>query len=84
MLHESHDMHSFLVIGRGTTTANAKGNHEEVACPSDVQEWQYWDNGWQNGGKNIRLSCANSIGKICPYFEKNVTCAYHPSFLLLF
>ena len=62
-----HDINSFLVIGRGTTTANAKGNNEEEACPSDVQVWQYWDEGWQDGGENIRLSCANSIGEICMF-----------------
>ena len=74
------DIPSFLVIGRGTSEGYARGNFEAVACPSDVQEWQYWDNEWKNGGDNIRLSCANSIGKICPYFEQNVTCACHPSF----
>ena len=52
---------------RGSGTSNARGNNEQVACPNDVQEWQYWtsDNGWTDGGDNIRLSCSNSIGEIC-------------------
>ena len=62
--------HSFisLVTYRGSTYANARGNYEQVACPSDVQEWQYWNDGWKDGGENIRISCANSIGKFGPHF----------------
>ena len=52
-----------LVTCRGSSYANAKSNNEQVACPSDVTVWQYWYDGWQDGGENIRLSCANSKGE---------------------
>lgn len=64
---QNTEWHSYIsfVTCRGSTYANAKGNNEQVACPSDVTEWQFWYDGWQDGGENIRLSCANSIGEIC-------------------
>ena len=55
--------HFFIsfVICRGQDYSNAKGNNEEVACPSDVTEWQYYDNGWQDAGEDISVSCGSSI-----------------------
>lgn len=46
---------------RGQDFANAKGNGEDVACPSDVTKWQYYDNGWKEAGEDITVMCGRSI-----------------------
>ena len=62
---------------RGTTRSYAgdvqRGNDKvQHACPTEVDEWNYWDGStWQGAGEDLHLNCVVQ-SKLTSWYKGNI------------